>query len=146
LPNYASYHRTTTGQNRQVEFRFSIGLENPMKILVVEDHSALLDISCRLLRDVYGHDVRQADTGAKALQEASTEVPDLMLIDIDLPDMSGYDISRKLRADPGFDHTLLVAVTGYSCFADENFARAMGLDACFRKPLDFEALEHLTRA
>lgn len=117
----------------------------PMKILLVEDHPALADISCRLLRDHYGHQVRMAENGAMALQAASVEVPDLMLIDIHLPDMSGFDIARTIRSDPDFDRTLLVAVTAANC-VEEDFARAMGLDACFRKPLDFGILEHLKRA
>lgn len=116
-----------------------------MKILVVEDHPELAEISCRLLREVHGHDVRKAENGFSALQAANAEIPDLVLIDINLPDMSGYDIARKLRSDPGFDRTLLVAITGFGYFVEDGFARAMGLDACFLKPLDFDLLEQVER-
>jgi DNA-binding response OmpR family regulator len=116
-----------------------------MKILLVEDHAEVADLTCRVLREVYGHEVRMADTGAKALLAASTEVPDLMLIDINLPDMSGYDIARNLRADPEFDRTLMVAVTGFGTLIDAGYAKSVGLDAIFRKPLDFDVLEHLER-
>jgi CheY-like chemotaxis protein len=111
-----------------------------MKILVVEDYRDLAEISCRVLRDLYGHEVRMADTGVKALQAAGAEVPDLVLVDIKLPDMSGYDIARRLRANPGFDHTLLVALTGYGVGVDDDYAREIGFDASFRKPIDFDLL------
>jgi DNA-binding response OmpR family regulator len=116
-----------------------------MKILVVEDHLDLADMTCRVLRDVYGHEVGMADTGAKALQAARTEVPDLVLIDINLPDMSGYDVARNLRSNPDFDRTLLVAVTGFGNLINPEFAKDVGLDAIFQKPLDFDVLEHLER-
>jgi CheY-like chemotaxis protein len=117
----------------------------PLKILVVEDHHDLAEVSCRVLRDLYGHEVRTVDTGAKALQAAGAEVPDLVLVDIKLPDMSGYDVARRLRANPGFDHTLLVALTGYGAGVDEVYAREIGFDASFRKPLDFDLLVQVQR-
>ena len=86
-----------------------------------------------------------AETGATALQAASAEVPDLVLLDIDLPDMSGYEVARKLRFEPELDRTLLVAVTGYACFVEDTFSRAMGLDACFRKPMNFDEIARLRR-
>lgn len=116
-----------------------------MKILLVEDHAGLAEISSRLLRELYGHEVRMAATGAEALRAASSAVPDLVLIDLNLPDMSGYDVARSLRADPGFDHTVLVAVTGFGTFVDDEHAKLMGLDAYFRKPMDFEVLDQLKR-
>lgn len=117
-----------------------------MKILLVEDHPGLAEISCRLLRDLHGHDVHLAPTGAQALEAASAEVPDLVLIDLNLPDMSGYDIARQLRKDPSFDRTVLVAVTGFGNIVDPEFAKEVGIDAHFRKPMDFEVLEELKRA
>lgn len=116
-----------------------------MKILLVEDHPGLAEISCRLLRDLYGHEVEVAATGAEALAAAGAAVPDLVLIDLNLPDMSGYDIARGLRQDPGFDRTLLVAVTGFGNVVDEERAAAAGLDAHFRKPMDFDVLDQLKR-
>lgn len=117
-----------------------------MKILLVEDHADLADMSCRLLREVYGHEVQLAATGAKALEAANDDVPDLVLLDINLPDMSGFEVARKLRSHPGFDHTSLIAVTGFGAFIDENGAEEIGLDGFFRKPMDFELLEQLKRA
>lgn len=116
-----------------------------MKILLVEDHADLADMSCRVLREVYGHEVQLAATGAKALEAANDDVPDLVLLDINLPDMSGLEVARELRSDPGFDRTSLVAVTGFGSFIDGDGAQKIGFDGLFRKPMDFELLEQLKR-
>jgi DNA-binding response OmpR family regulator len=116
-----------------------------MKILLVEDHPDVAELSCRVMREIYGHEVRWAETGAQALRAASSEIPELVLIDLNLPDMSGFDVARKLRSDSAFDHTLLVAVTGFGTFVNDDLAKEAGLDAFFRKPLDFDVLEDLER-
>lgn len=116
-----------------------------MKILLVEDHPDVAELSCRVMREIYGHEVRWAETGAQALQVASAETPELVLIDLNLPDMSGFEVARKLRSDPAFDHTPLVAVTGFGTLVNDEIAKEAGLDAFFRKPLDFDVLEHLKR-
>ncbi len=117
-----------------------------MKILLVEDHPALAEISCRLLRELHGHEVRMAATGAGALAAAREETPDLVLIDLNLPDMNGYEIARQLRQDPAFERTVLVAVTGFGSVVDPDHAREAGIDAHFRKPMDFDVLDELKRA
>jgi DNA-binding response OmpR family regulator len=117
-----------------------------VKILLIEDHPGVAEISCRVLRELYGHEVRLATTGAEALKEAAAEVPDLVLVDLNLPDMSGYEVAQKLRGERRFDRTVVVAVTGFGSFVDDHHARQMGIDAHFRKPMDFEVLEDLKRA
>lgn len=116
-----------------------------MKILLVEDHPGVAEISCRMLRDLHGHEVELAMTGKEALEAAGSALPDLVLIDLNLPDMSGYDVARQLRTDPAFDRTVLVAVTGFGSFVDDDYAKQMGIDAHFRKPMDFDVLEDLKR-
>lgn len=116
-----------------------------MKILFVEDHPGLAEISCRLLRDVHGHEVRHALTGTEALHAARTIVPDIALIDMNLPDMDGYEVAEALRADPRYEGTVLVALTGFGNLVDDAKAAACGIDRHFRKPLDFELLGGLKR-
>lgn len=116
-----------------------------MKILLVEDHPGVAEMSCRVLRELYGHEVRWADTGAKALKAASSEKPELVLIDLNLPDMTGFEVARTLRSNPAFEQTVLVAVTGFGTFVTDEIAKEAGLDAFFRKPLDFDVLEELKR-
>src|SRR5829696_1144343 len=117
-----------------------------MKILLVEDHSAVARISCDLLRDVHGHVVEHADTGGKALTAAVAMLPDMILIDLNLPDMSGYELAARLRSRSEFQHTKLIALTGFGSVVDDELAATVGIDAHFRKPMDFELLPQIDRA
>jgi len=116
-----------------------------MKILLVEDHAVLADVCCRHLRDLHDHDVEHAATGAEALRRAQHFAPDLILIDLNLPDIDGYELARQLRADATFDKAVLVALTGWGNLVDETRAQSAGFDAHFRKPMDFEILPTLRR-
>ena len=116
-----------------------------MKVLLVEDHPALARISCDLLRDVHGHDVAYAPDGKSALTIAAPFAPDIVLIDLNLPDMDGYQLAMRLRADPRLARAVLVALTGFGCALNPNDAAAAGIDALYRKPMDFGILPTLTR-
>ena len=116
-----------------------------MKILLVEDHAALADITCSLLREVYGHEVAHAESGAAALEAMETIEPDLVLLDVNLPDFNGYEVARRLRRDPRWQSTILVAVTGFGSDVDFTLAQASGIDAHFRKPMDFDLLPTIQR-
>jgi len=115
------------------------------KIILVEDHPDLAEISASLLREVHGHEVRVARTGTGALAAAQAGQVDLMLIDLNLPDMDGFELARRLRADPRFQSTVLVALTGFSNDEIAPRARAAGFDAYYRKPMDFDLLDTLGR-
>jgi CheY-like chemotaxis protein len=117
-----------------------------MKILLVEDHAVLADMSRRLLAEVHDHQVEHVTCGRDALVRAPAFRPELALIDINLPDMNGYEVAEQLRRDPAFDRTILVALTGLGNLMDGDRARAAGFDAHFRKPMDFDLLPTLTRA
>ena len=116
-----------------------------MKVLLVEDHPALARISCDLLRDVYGHEVTYAPDGRTALLAAVACEPDLALIDLNLPDMNGYELAARLRAQARLAGTILVALTGFGLPLSPSEAEASGIDAVFRKPMDFELLPTLRR-
>ena len=66
--------------------------------------------------------------------------PDAILLDIGLPDSSGYEIARLLRADPSFSETLLIALTGFGSVSDRRRALDAGFDQHLTKPIDFAAL------
>jgi CheY-like chemotaxis protein len=117
-----------------------------MKILLVEDHAVLANVTCSLLREVYEHDVTHAETGAAALAAMETVQPDLVLLDINLPDLTGYEVAACLRRDPRWQSTILVAITGFGSEVDPSLARASGIDAHFRKPMDFGLLPAIKRA
>ncbi len=117
-----------------------------MKILVVEDHAAVAEITCSLLREVHDHEVVHATTGAAALAAMERMPPDLVLLDINLPDMNGYEVAMQIRRNPRWQTLILVALSGFGHEVDPALARKAGIDAQFRKPMDFELLPQIRRA
>lgn len=116
-----------------------------MKVLLVEDHDGLAKISCDLLRKLHGHEVEHAKTGQAAFEVAMSQVPDLILLDLSLPDMHGYRLAEKIRAERSLDQTILVALTGYGLTGDSEASKLVGIDAHYRKPMDFSELTSIKR-
>ncbi len=85
----------------------------PLRILIVEDNVDSAD-SLNLLLRLYGHDVQVARTGPTGLEMASAFRPDVVLLDIGLPGMDGYQVARLLRENPQFKTLTLCALTGYT--------------------------------
>src|ERR1700675_3513501 len=84
-----------------------------LRVLVVEDNIDAADSLSLLLR-LYGHEVRVARTGPTALEMASASRPDVVLLDIGLPGMDGYQVARRLREKPEFKNVMVCALTGYT--------------------------------
>lgn len=116
-----------------------------MRILLVEDHPAVAMISCNLLREVHGHDVAHATDGRQAIRALEDFRPELVLLDLNLPDMSGYEVASRMRALPPGREVVLVALTGFGDQVNTERAAAVGFDAHFRKPMDFERLAEIRR-
>ena len=112
------------------------------RLLVVEDHEDTAEMY-RMLLELAGHEVRLARTGAQGLALLRETRPDVVLIDVGLPDMDGYALARRVRAEPGGDRPLLVAVTGYASNDDRARAHEAGFNHHFSKPVDFVALSAL---
>jgi CheY-like chemotaxis protein len=87
--------------------------------------------------------VHQAHDGRQALELARRLVPDLVLLDIGMPGMSGHEVARRLRAEPGLAGTTLIALTGYGSAEDRRESREAGFDGHLVKPVDFDALERI---
>lgn len=121
------------------------GGKTTMKILLVEDHDGLAKISCDLLREKFGHEVEHANCGEAALACAAKSVPEIVLLDLNLPDMHGYGLAERLRQKPEFANTILIALTGYGLTGDPERSAAVGIDAHFRKPMDFSELPKIQR-
>jgi CheY-like chemotaxis protein len=117
-----------------------------MKLLLVEDHAGLAELSSRLLHEVYDHKVEHAPNGRSALQLLGHFRPELVLVDINLPDMSGYELARQIRAHAEYDDIVLIALTGFGNIIDDSAAEAAGFDAHFRKPMDFNLLPQVHRS
>ncbi|MFO0609976.1 MAG: ATP-binding protein [Polyangiales bacterium] len=109
----------------------------PRRVLVVDDNPDALETAALLL-ELLGHEVRAAANGVEALAVAAEFAPDLVLCDIGLPLMDGYEVARRLRADPRFAGVRLVALTGYGRDEDAQRSRASGFDAHLVKPFDLD--------
>jgi signal transduction histidine kinase/integral membrane sensor domain MASE1/ActR/RegA family two-component response regulator len=112
------------------------------RVLVVDDNADAADSLAQLLR-LAGHEVRVAYDGPAALEAARTYRPDAVLLDIGLPGMSGYEVAKLLRTQPGPRPTLLVAVTGYGRQEDRRRSREAGFDVHLTKPVDPHELERV---
>ena len=115
-----------------------------MRLLVVEDESNLAEVVAVMLGQC-GHEVRIASDGAAALKLAEEYVPDAALIDIGLPDTSGYEVARRLRKQPGFETVSLVALSGYTSAGHIRRARAAGFDHYLAKPTRLGAFEEVLK-
>ena len=116
-----------------------------MKVLLIEDHPGMAKVSCDLLRERYGHDVQHAATGRAALAAIPEFDPDLILLDLNLPDGHGYRLAEQIRQLPSGQRAVLVALTAFALTGDEERSRAAGIDAHYRKPMDFAELTQIKR-
>jgi signal transduction histidine kinase/CheY-like chemotaxis protein len=112
------------------------------RILVVDDNFDAADTLTMAL-ELHGHIVRAAYGAADALVQANDFRPSLILLDIGLPDMNGYEVARRLRAEPWGNDITLVAATGWSQEADRQRAQDAGFDDHLVKPIEFARLLEL---
>jgi signal transduction histidine kinase/ActR/RegA family two-component response regulator len=116
--------------------------QRPRRILVVDDNEDSAESLAVMLR-LAGHDVSTAHDGPSALESAQARAPEVILLDIGLPGMSGYDVARTLREQDGALKPLLIALTGYGQVEDRRRAQEAGFDLHFVKPLDLPRLERV---
>jgi two-component system, cell cycle response regulator DivK len=105
------------------------------RILAIEDHEE----NRRLLRDLltsFDYELVEAVTGEEGLQLAEAERPDLILMDIQLPGIDGYEVTRRIKANPSLRHIPVIAVTSYALSGDDVKALEAGCDAYVTKPFD----------
>jgi signal transduction histidine kinase len=113
-----------------------------LRILVVDDNEDAAD-SLELLLRLDGHDTRVAHRALDGLQLAQSWHPDVACLDIGLPDLSGYELARRIRAQPWGARMRLIAITGWGTADDERAAREAGFDAHLAKPADPDRLQEL---
>jgi CheY-like chemotaxis protein len=111
----------------------------PIRVLVVEDNVDAAEMLSLVLRS-FDHEVSVAHDGASGLALAESWAPDLAILDIGLPVMNGYELAGRIRALPGCEHTLLVALTGYGQPADRERAKEAGFAYHLIKPIEMEQL------
>ncbi len=112
------------------------------RVLVVDDNRDAAASLSRLLT-LDGHDVRVAHDGPGALEMARDYRPDLIFLDIGMPEMDGYEVARRLRQQPEMDNTPLAALTGWGQPTDRQRSAEAGFDHHLVKPLDLTALQKL---
>ncbi len=115
--------------------------DDTRRILVVDDNVDSAESMAALLR-LEGHDVRTLYAGERVAAVAREFHPQVILLDIGLPGMTGYDVARAVRADPDAGGTAirLIALSGYGRPEDRERARAAGFDEHLVKPVEFGAL------
>ena len=111
----------------------------PEKILIVEDEPRNMRVVTMTLKP-YGYDLLQAKDGEEALEIAAADHPDLILMDIQLPKMSGLEAAQRLRKMPRFKDTPIVALTAYAMKGDKEKFLAAGCDAYLSKPFNTREL------
>jgi CheY-like chemotaxis protein len=113
------------------------------RILVVDDNHDAAHSLARVLTRLFGQEVQVAHDGPSALDAAPAFRPNLILLDIGMPGMDGNEVARRLRAQPGFETTLIVALTGWGQESDVERSREAGFDRHLVKPANLEAIRAL---
>src|SRR3954468_22765888 len=108
------------------------------KILIVDDTDWNRDLLVQLLEDDY--DIAQAVDGAEGVKQAGAERPDLILMDLGMPVMDGWEATRRIKADGSLKHIPVIAVTSHAMVGDEITAREAGCDDYLPKPVDEDEL------
>ena len=104
----------------------------PERILVVDDSKLVTDI-VKMRLSMYGYEVRLAHSGEEALAEIANEVPDLLVLDVHMPGIDGYEVCRRLRDNPALDDLRIIMLTSSE---DKHAAFEAGVDDYMNKDLD----------
>jgi CheY-like chemotaxis protein len=116
-----------------------------LRVLIVDDCPDTTR-SLSVLAHLWGHETRVANDGARAIEEAAGFRPDVVLLDLGMPRLNGYEAARLLRNTPGLEAVMIVAVTGHGRPEDRAKATQAGFDYFMLKPFSLESLEQLLAA
>lgn len=139
LPRLASDAAGTEGQSAATE---GDAPRSSYRILIADDNTDAGEI-LGLLLQLAGHEVHVATTGTQALEMAERHRPDAAVLDIGMPELNGYEVARRIRAEPWGSAMSLFAATGWGQEKDKREARAAGFDVHLTKPVDAARLEEL---
>ena len=118
------------------------GAPERRRILIVEDN---LDyaLGLRRLLESAGHELHICKDGLGALSQASAFAPDVILLDLGLPGMDGYEVARRMREDESLARARIVVISGYACEEDRRRSREIGVDEHLAKPVRFSELHRI---
>ena len=117
----------------------------PRRVLVVDDNRDAADALTILLR-IWGHDVETATSGAEAIRLAEQANPEIILMDLGMPIMNGYEAAQRILERPGRAQIMLIALTGWGQEADRHRTQAAGFQHHLTKPVNVEQLQKLITA
>jgi CheY-like chemotaxis protein len=117
----------------------------PRRILIADDNRDSAETMCMLL-NISGHEVHLAHTGAEALATAKRVRPDIAILDIGMPDLTGYEVAERIRHEAWGKDIALIAVTGWGQDSDRRRALGAGFDHHLTKPIDPDRLKQLIDA
>ncbi len=111
---------------------------------MADDNRDAVD-SLAIILELSGYEVLVAHTGREALELGMSQRPDAVILDIGMPDINGYDVARRIRAESWGRGAFLLAITGWGQSNDKERARMAGFDLHFTKPVDVDEIEHSLR-
>jgi two-component system cell cycle response regulator DivK len=111
------------------------------RILVVEDHDDSRTILVTILRRFCGYETIEAANGTEAIEKAASEKPDLILMDLDLPDISGIEAARAVKENPKTAHIPIIAQTAWSSRQWKNKVLKIGMADYLEKPVSIELMK-----
>ncbi len=115
------------------------------KILLVENNEMIRDMISRWL-NLWGYEVVLAVDGEEGISKTHSDKPDLILMDMGLPKIDGWEATRRLKADDDTSQIPIIALTGYAVGSDREKALAAGCDEYSGKPVDFDRLQGIIEA
>ena len=111
------------------------------RILVVEDRDDSRAILVTILKRLYGYETIEAANGTEAIEKAVSEKPDLILMDLDLPDISGIDAARAVKENPETTHIPIIAQTAWSARQWKSKVMKIGMAGYLEKPVSIELMQ-----
>jgi CheY-like chemotaxis protein len=112
------------------------------RVLLVDDHIDTVESFAFLIKS-WGHDVRVAHDGPRALEQARQHRPDVVLLDLAMPGMDGYELARRLREEVGLSEAALIAISGYGQAEYRQRSQKAGMSHHLLKPVDPSFLRDL---
>jgi PAS domain S-box-containing protein len=119
------------------------GVSLPCRKILVVDDTRVARVTLQRLLSAMGQNVRSVESGPLALEAAIHDPPDIIISDIGMPGMDGYELARQIRAKPQLKDMMLVALTGYGQLRDQEHAKKAGFDWHLTKPANFDDLRKL---
>lgn len=111
---------------------------NMASILIIEDNPTNMELMVYLLK-AFGHTVFEATEGETGLATAHSKSPDLVLSDLQMPGMDGYEVVRRIKLDPSLNTVPVIAITAYAMVGDRDRVLAAGFDGYIPKPINPES-------